>query len=178
MFSQLFDEFQLKVIWKDPGRAVWLYQHIPSAVLDWLRLANLRKTVNWVNERSIFYSNRFRESGLDLRHLSAPSGLGGFFTLPADLQSRPADHFLCEKAQTAFETTGTTSRRSKRVFFSNREIEDAGRVGAAGFWNLGLRPTDRIASSFDYSFWVSGPTLKAASSAMGAFHIEAGRIDP
>jgi phenylacetate-CoA ligase len=43
---------------------------------------------------------------------------------------------------------------------------------------MGIRPTDRIASSFDYSFWVSGPTLKAAVAELGCFHVEAGRISP
>jgi len=41
-----------------------------------------------------------------------------------------------------------------------------------------VRPTDRVASAFDYSFWVSGPVLQASCEALGCFHIEAGRIPP
>ena len=57
-------------------------------------------------------------------------------------------------------------------------MEDAGRLGAAGLWKVGIRPEDRVASSFDYSFWVSGPTLKCSLESLGAFHVEAGRISP
>ncbi len=45
-------------------------------------------------------------------------------------------------------------------------------------WTLGVRKEDRIASAFDYSFWVSGPVLQASCEVLGCFHVEAGRIDP
>ncbi|MBI2095213.1 MAG: phenylacetate--CoA ligase family protein [Candidatus Omnitrophica bacterium] len=82
------------------------------------------------------------------------------------------------KPDTAYETTGTTSKKTKRVYFSRQEIKEAGWAGAVGLWGVGVRPADRVASAFDYSFWVSGPVLVASCEALGCFHVEAGRLDP
>jgi phenylacetate-CoA ligase len=56
------------------------------------------------------------------------------------------------------------------------EVEEAGWAGAVGLWGIGVRPDDRVVSSFDYSFWVSGPVLSASCKVLGCFHVEAGRI--
>lgn len=178
MFNRLVDWFQEKILWDSPARAVSIYQKIPRFVVDSYRLANLRHTIRLVGERSIFYARQFEKYPPNLRSIQSPHDLYSVFTSQKDLTENPPNHFLCGRAETAFESTGTTSRTPKRIFFSNREIEDAGRVGAAGLWRLGLRAGDRVASAFDYSFWVSGPALKISLAILGAFHVEAGRIDP
>ncbi len=170
--------FQEKVLWKSPERALRVYRHTPHFFMDRYRLWNLRRTLRLVKEKSVFYSKKFAERPFDWRSIRAPEDLLGIYTESRDLMENPIGDFLCDKPDTAFETTGTSAARSKRVFFSYREMEDMGRVGAAGLWQMGVRPEDRVASAFDYSFWVSGPTLKHALEFIKAFHVEAGRIDP
>jgi len=178
MLLKILDYLQIKILWKSPERAMNIYSKIPPRILDSLRLYNLKNTLKRVDEKSIFYSQKFEQHPFDLKQVRSPADLGPIFTTPEDLQTRPIEHFLCGRPDTAFETTGTVSRNFKRIMFSNREIEDLGRLGAAGLWNLGVRPEDRVASSFDYSFWVSGPTLKNSLTVLKAFHVEAGRIEP
>lgn len=178
MFAKILDQIQLELLWKNPGRAISFYERIPRAWIDGYRLINLKNSLTTARDKSIFYGQKFSAHPVDISRIQSPADLGPIFTTPADLQTLPPEQFLCGKADTAYETTGTISKKPKRVFFSNREIEDVGRVNAAGLWRMGIRPEDRIASSFDYSFWVSGPTLKAAVEQLKCFHVEAGRIDP
>ena len=178
MLSKISDILQKNLIWSSPERALAVYRQMPKPVMAWYRLQNLRGTLRHVSDKSIFYAQRFGEHPFELKDVSSPQDIFPIFTTEKDLISHPVSHFLCGRPDTAFESTGTTSKTPKRIFFSNRELEDAGRMGAAGLWRLGVRPDDRVASSFDYSFWVSGPALKAALAGIGAFHVEAGRIDP
>jgi phenylacetate-CoA ligase len=178
MFGKMLDDLQLELLWKNPGRAISVYERIPRAWIDGFRLANLKNSLKLAREKAPFYAQKFREHPVDLDRIRSTADLGPIFTTPSDLQTLPPEQFLCGRADTAFETTGTFSKRPKRVLFSTREIQDVGRVNAAGLWRMGIRPEDRIASSFDYSFWVSGPTLKAAVEQIKCFHVEAGRIDP
>ncbi len=138
---------------------------------------SFRKTVRFCAERSPFYGRKFKELSIDPEKVRIPSDLGGFFTTAEDLRANPHD-FVCGPYDTAYETTGTTSKKTKRVYFSRSEIKEAGFAGAVGLWGLGVRKGDRIASAFDYSFWVSGPVLSASCEALGCFHVEAGRLDP
>jgi len=178
MISKFLDYLQLKILWKSPERAFRIYEWVPDSILNGFRLANLKKTLKLAKKQSIFYREKFASSDVDINKITSPEDLKSLYTTPEDLQTRPLSHFTCGRAETAFETTGTISKTSKRILFSNREIEDAGRAGASGMWSLGITKQDRVASSFDYSFWVSGPTLKCSLTELGAFHIEAGRIDP
>ncbi len=178
MFAKMLDDLQLELLWKNPGRAISVYERIPRPWIDGYRLINLKNSLKLAREKAPFYAQKFREHPVDLDRIQSPADLGSLFTRPSDLQTLPPEQFLCNPSDTAYETTGTISKKPKRVFFSNREIEDVGRVNAAGLWRMGIRPGDRIASSFDYSFWVSGPTLKAAVAQLKCFHVEAGRMDP
>ncbi|MBI3315695.1 MAG: phenylacetate--CoA ligase family protein [Candidatus Omnitrophica bacterium] len=154
-----------------------LYSKIPPKALHQIELDNFRKTVRYVYERSKFYRKKFDELNLDPGRLKRPEDLGDFFTTAEDIRQNPED-FVCGKPDTAYETTGTTSRKPKRVYFSRHEIQDAGFSGAVGLWALGIRKEDRVVSAFDYSFWVSGPVLQASCETLGCFHVEAGRMDP
>lgn len=178
MLDQLADYFQEKVLWASPERALTLYEKIPPVALEQYRLANLRRTLKLVGDRSIFYAKLFAEYPFHLKTVQSPHDLYSIFTSERDITQNPPNHFLCGRADTAFESTGTTSKTPKRIFFSNREIADAGRIGAAGLWRLGVRPIDRVVSAFDTAFWVSGPALKTSLGILKAFHIEAGRMDP
>lgn len=154
-----------------------MYKSIPTGVLDGLEAENFRQTVRYVAERSPFYRRRFRELGIDARLVKVPEDLGDFYTTAEDIRREP-ESFVCQKPDTAYETTGTTSKKTKRVYFSRQEVREAGWAGAVGLWGVGVRPEDRIASAFDYSFWVSGPVLAASCEVLGCFHVEAGRLDP
>jgi phenylacetate-CoA ligase len=138
---------------------------------------NFCKTVRYVAEHSLFYRRKFKESRIDASLVRSPNDLGEFFTTAEDIRQNP-DEFICARPDTAFETTGTTSKKPKRVYFSRDEVQDAGWAGAVGLWGVGVRPEDRVVSAFDYSLWVSGPVLQASCKVLKCFHIEASRMSP
>ncbi len=158
-------------------KGYFLYSKISAGLLESLELANFRKTIAYVYERSKFYRKKFNERGIHPSKVKTPDDLGDFFTTAEDIREN-VEEFVCAKPDTAYETTGTTSKRAKRVYFSRNEIREVGWAGAVGLWGVGVRPEDRVASAFDCSFWVSGPILVASCEVLGCFHVEAGRIDP
>ena len=176
--NKILNFIEEQILWESPQRAMRVYERIPRWLLEQYRLANLRRTLKLVGERSIFYAKKFGDYPFRIKDIQSPRDLYSIFTSEKDITQNPASHFICGRSDTAFESTGTSSKTPKRIFFSNREVEDAGRIGAAGLWRLGLRRQDRVASAFDNSFWVSGPALKCSLAILGSFHIEAGRIDP
>jgi phenylacetate-CoA ligase len=177
MLTSLVELAELLALRTNPQRAIELLGLIPRPALEAMRLARFRRTLRVAAERSTFYREQFRRRGIDVRRIHHPSQLGEFFTTGQDLQSHGADPFLVHRADTAFETTGTTSPVPKRVFFSRREIADMGRLSAIWLHLLGLRPDDRVVSAFDCSFWVSPYVLRAGLDLLGCFHVEAGKID-
>ena len=158
-------------------KGYYLYKHVPSGVLDKLQADNFKKTVVFVAEHSAFYKRKFAERNIDARKVNVPEDLGDFFTTAEDLRA-DVESFVCMRPDTAYETTGTLSKKTKRVYFSRQEVKEAGWAGAVGLWALGVRPEDRVVSAFDYSFWVSGPVLVSSCEVLGCFHVEAGRLDP
>src|SRR5438552_10715210 len=143
-----------------------------------MRRARLQRTLRIASERSPFYREQFRRRGIDVGRIEHPSQLGDFYTTGEDLRIHGAEQFLAGHADTAFETTGTTSPAPKRVFFSRREIANMGRLNALWLHLLGLRADDRVVSAFDCSFWVSPYVLRSGLDLLGCFHVEAGKIDP
>ena len=105
-----------------------------------MRQARFRRTLQLAAARSPFYRREFRRRGIDVRRIDHPSQLGDFFTTGEDLRAQGAEAFLVHRAETAFETTGTTSPVPKRVFFSRREIADMGRLSAIWLHLLGSAP--------------------------------------
>jgi phenylacetate-CoA ligase len=152
--------------------------HIPSLFAPIAQRDKFRRLLRYVSERSPFYRRRFKELGIDIRSVRVPEDLGSFFTTPQDLRENPIEDFLCARPELGFETTGTTSTTSKRVYFSRREVADIGRDGALGLYNLGLRPDDRVVDAFDYSFWNAPFTLRAALDRLGCFQVTAAKIPP
>jgi phenylacetate-CoA ligase len=177
MLTSLVELAERLALRTSPQRAVELLGLIPTPALEAMRRARFTRTLHLAAERSTFYREQFRRRGIDLRRIEHPSQLGDFYTTGEDLRSHGADAFLVRRADTAFETTGTTSPVPKRVFFSHREIADMGRLSALWLHLLGLRSDDRVLSAFDCSFWVSPYVLRSGLDLLGCFHVEAGKID-
>jgi phenylacetate-CoA ligase len=178
MLSSLVELAELVALRTSPQRAVELLGLIPSSALEGMRRARFRRTLRVAAASSAFYRDQFRKRGIDVRRIEHPSQLGDFYTSGEDLRNYGPDAFRVRPADTAFETTGTTSPLPKRVFFTRHEIADMGRLSAIWLHVLGLRPADRVLSAFDCSFWVSPYVLRAGLDMLGCFHVEAGKIDP
>ncbi len=158
-------------------KGYFLYTRAPRGWIRGMEEENFRKTVRFVYRHSAFYRRKFDELSIHPNRVKSPSDLGDFFTTAEELRQNPMG-FICRTPDTAYETTGTTSKKTKRVYFSRSEIREAGFAGAVGFWGLGIRKTDRVSCAFDNSFWVSGPVLAASCEVLGCFHVEAGHMDP
>src|SRR3989338_9020691 len=102
-------------------KGYFLYKNVPHVVLWRLEEDNFRKTVAYVYEKSKFYRRKFDELKIDVRKIERPQDLENFYTTAEDIRANVHD-FVCAQADTAFETTGTTSKRSKRDYFSRNKI--------------------------------------------------------
>jgi phenylacetate-CoA ligase len=178
MISKLIEYTERASLRVSPERGRRLLGLMPDELLKRMQAARFRSTLRLVAESSTFYRDEFKRRGIDVWRISHPSELGDFYTTGEDLRRHGHEAFIVGRADTAFETTGTTSPQPKRVFFSNRELREVGRAGAIGLRNLGLRREDRVLSAFDCSFWVSPATVRAAFQYIGCFHVEAGKIEP
>lgn len=158
-------------------KGFFLYTKLSPRIFQKIEEDNFKKTVRFAAQHSDFYRRKFKEWKIDPSRVKSAADLGDFFTTAEDIRENP-EEFICMPPDTAYETTGTTTRKPKRVYFSRNEVEEAGWAGAVGLWGIGVRPLDRVVSSFDYSFWVSGPVLSASCKVLGCFHVEAGRISP
>lgn len=161
----------------NPGYAIALLNRLPPSAISLLQRIRFRETLKLAG-KSEFYSQQFKDRNIDIRSIRHPAQLGDFFTTSDDLQKYGADAFIVNRPDTAFETTGTTSSLTKQIFFSNRELNEMGRVSALGLYQIGLRKDDVVLSAFDVSFWVSPAVLRTAFQYLGCFHAEAGKILP
>jgi phenylacetate-CoA ligase len=177
MLSKIIEQGERLALHLEPQRAFRLLNAIPPSAIEALQRARFRQTLRLAAERSPFYREQFRHRGIDVRRIDHPSQLGDFYTTGEDLRER-AEDFKIGRGDTVFETTGTTSPVPKRIFFSQREIDDMGRASALALYFLGLRREDTVLSAFDCSFWVSPATVRSAFQYIGCFHSEAGKIDP
>lgn len=177
MISKIIEQTERLALHLDPRRAVRLLNLMPPSAFEALQHARFRKTLRLAAQHSPFYKEQFRRRGIDVRRIEHPSQLGDFYTTGEDLRTR-VDDFKIGRADTVFETTGTTSPEPKRVYFSKAEINEMGRASAVGLYFLGLRREDTVLSAFDCSFWVSPAIARSAFQYIGCFHTEAGKIDP
>jgi phenylacetate-CoA ligase len=177
MISKIIEQGERLALHLEPQYALRLLNTMPSAAVEALQRARFRQTMRLVAERSPFYREQFRRRGINARRIEHSSQLGDFYTTGEDLRAHVED-FRIARADTVFETTGTTSPEPKRVFFSNHEIDEMGRASAVALYFLGLRREDTVLSAFDCSFWVSPATVRSAFQYIGCFHSEAGKIDP
>ena len=177
MLVRLAERIEGLVLRRAPARGARLFGALPDSALTGLQSARFRRTIRRA-ARAPFYRDAFRRLGIDPVAVRQPSDLGDFYTTGEDLRAHGVDAFQVGKADTAFETTGTTSPQPKRVLFSHGEIDAMGLASAAALRLLGLGPEDRVLSAFDCSFWVSPAVLRSALQYIGCFHVEAGKIDP
>ncbi|MEA2874638.1 MAG: phenylacetate-CoA ligase [Hyphomicrobiales bacterium] len=177
MIEKVIEQVERLALRMEPQRAVRLLNAMPPSAIEALQRARFRQTLRLAAGRSPFYREEFRRRGIDVRRIEHPSELGDFYTTGEDLRARVED-FKIGRADTAYETTGTTSPVPKRVFFSQSEINEMGRASAVALYFLGLRREDTVLSAFDCSFWVSPATVRSAFQYIGCFHTEAGKIDP
>ncbi|MGI8469781.1 MAG: phenylacetate--CoA ligase family protein [Pyrinomonadaceae bacterium] len=177
MLSKLTERLEKLALRTNPKYAIRLFGKIPPSVIVKLQKMRFRSTLK-LAAKSAFYSEQFQKRGINIDKINHPSELGDFFTTGEDLRQFGAEAFVVGRADTAFETTGTTSGEPKRVFFSNRELNEMGRASAIGLYNLGLRREDVVLSAFDVSFWVSPAVVRTAFQYLGCFHAEAGKIPP
>jgi phenylacetate-CoA ligase len=178
MISKLIECAERTALHLPPERGKQFLGLIPDSLLKQMQAARFRRTVRLVAASSPFYREEFRRRGIDARRVRRPEDLGDFYTTGEDLRRNGPEAFTVRRADTAFETTGTTSPVPKRVFFSNRELEEVGRVCALALRFLGLTRDDKILSAFDCSFWVSPAVLRSALQYIRCFHVEAGKIEP
>src|SRR5438093_12789387 len=118
LFSSIPEVIDNIFIGKNVARRARLAARIPASIVPAIRRAKFRRLLRYVNEKSPFYRRRFKEAGIDVRTVRTPEDLGGFFTTAQDLRENPVEDFLCARPELGFETTGTTSTTSKRVYFS------------------------------------------------------------
>src|SRR5713226_3346795 len=178
MLTNIIEQIERMVLHMDPRHAVRFLNVSPPWAIEAMRRARFRRTLQLAAERSSFYREQFRKRGIDVRRIEHPSQLGDLYTTGEDLRSHGAKQFLTGRADTAFETTGTTSPAPKTVFFSRSEVANMGRITAIWLYLLGLRRDDRVLSAFDCSFWVSPWVLRSGLEYLKCFHVEAGKIDP
>jgi phenylacetate-CoA ligase len=178
MISRAIEQVERLALRMEAEKANRLLGALPSSVIEAMQRARFRRVLRLAARSSAFYREQFRKRGIAVDKIRHPSELGDFFTTGEDLRAHGAEHFLTGHADTAFETTGTTSPVPKRAYFSQKEINEIGRSSALGLHFLGLHRTDRVMSAFDCSFWVSPVVVRSAFQYINCFHVEAGKIEP
>ncbi len=154
-----------------------MFGKLPPSLMIGLQNMRFRETMK-LAAKTPFYSSEFERRKIDTRKIKYPHQLGDFYTTGDHLLRYGPDGFIAGRPDTAFETTGTTSELPKRVFFSQRELDEMGRISALGLYQIGLRRNDVVVSAFDVSFWVSPAVVRTALQYLGCFHVEAGKILP
>ncbi len=159
-----------------PEMLAKLHQAVPETLLDFFRRWRFRQTVRWAATHCRFYRDAFRRRGIDPAQVRTPTDLGDFYTTPEDLATDPAS-FLSGEPAIVFESSGT-SGRNKQVYYSWRELEQMGRMMAAGLYTMGVNRGDRVANAFDFSMWIPGLLTHNALMAAGVFSMAFGKVDP
>ncbi|PYT38238.1 MAG: hypothetical protein DMF52_00230 [Acidobacteria bacterium] len=112
------------VLGESPTRRLWFARRMPDRYVRNTQKLDFRTTVRWVASRSAFYRRKFQEHRIDPAMVRCPADLGNIFTTSTDLLTHPVEDFLCDRPQLGFETTGTLSPKSKKIFFSLDEMRD------------------------------------------------------
>jgi phenylacetate-CoA ligase len=178
VLARVSDQIERTALQIAPAGTARVLRALPPSFIDGLQRTRFIRTLKQAAARSPFYREQFRLRNIDVSRITHPSQLGDFYTTGEDLRREGPEAFTIGRPDTAFETTGTTSHVPKRVFFSNRELDQMGLASAAALYILGLRREDTVVSAFDCSFWVSPAILRSAVRFLGCFHVEAGKIEP
>src|SRR6266852_6269009 len=130
MLTKMIELIERTVLHMEPHRSVRFLNVSPPWAVETMQRARFRRTLRLAAERSSFYREQFRRRGIDVRRIEHPSELGDFYTTGEDLREHGAEAFLTGRADTAFETTGTTSPIPKRFFVAQRELNEMVRASA------------------------------------------------
>jgi len=150
---------------------------LPRSIIRGIQADGFRTVVQYAARHQKFFAQRLREKGIDPARVRVPQDLGDLFTTPEDLVSVPAEGFLCREPEAVFETTGT-SGAPKRVYFGYDELKFAGRYEAAGFYENGVRPGDRVVCAFDAGYWISAWVTFLGCRQLGVFCSAIGKPHP
>src|SRR4030081_675494 len=124
MLTTIIDQIERTVLRMEPHRSVRFLNISPPWAIEAMQRARFRRTLRLAAERSSFYREQFQKRGIDVRRIEHPAEPGDFYPTGEDLRQHGAEAFLTGRADTAFETTGTTSATPKRVFFSQNELNE------------------------------------------------------
>ena len=116
MISKLTEQLEKLALHTNPANALKILGKIPPGVFEQIQLMRFRQTLK-LAAKAPFYCEQFQKRGIDAGKIKHPAQLGDFFTTGEDLRKYGAEAFVTGRAETAFETTGTTSNETKRVFF-------------------------------------------------------------
>ena len=173
MLGNLLDEVISKLPPKILSRL--LMNTLPS-FWGWKRDSSFRHTVRYAYRNSPFYRKKFDTLKINPNRIKRPQDLGDFYTTPDDIIDN-AEEFLCKRAEIVFESSGTTGK-NKRVYFSQRELDDIGHIMAAGLFLGGVTKKDRLVNGLDFSIWIPGMITQKCIEKSGIFGMAAGKVDP
>ncbi len=159
-----------------PQTLAAVYQQSPGWLVEQIRMYRFRQTVRYAAAHSEFYRSQFKRRGIDARQVRRPADLGDFYTTPDDIVAN-AESFLCRPPAIVFESSGTTGK-NKQVYYGRDELDEMGRVMAAGLFLMGMKPADRVANAFDFSMWIPGMLAHVGLLAAGSFCMAFGKVDP
>jgi phenylacetate-CoA ligase len=135
-----------------------------------------KRTLRLAGSRSAFYKEKLARHGIRMENVKRPEDLGSFYTEPEELRNAP-EEFLCDRAEVAIESSGTTGHVA-RVFLSQRELDYSARQGIILKAAYGISPEDRIISTFDYGFCLDGQIVQRTLPHWKVFAMCVGRADP
>ncbi len=173
MLSRLMDSVGNRL---SPTTIAHLYDTMPTGALNFMRNQHFRATVRFAAKHSRFYREAFARRNIDAQAVVTPADLGDFYTMPDDIVANP-ESFICKKPSIVFESSGT-SGKNKQIYYSQRELNDIGRLMGAGLTLIGVTPEDRVANGFDFSMWIPGMLAHYALMRSGNFCMAFGKVDP
>ena len=160
-----------------PNRLLWLIRHFPSAGIDALRRAALRRTVRLVGERSRFYRDKFAAAGIDPGRVRRLADLRACETTPQELRATAPEDLLCARPELVIESSGTTGRIT-RVYLSHAELDYYARQGIILLAMIGAGSEDRILGAFDYAWGLGGIYTQRVGAHSGLFGAFPGLVEP
>jgi len=173
MIAKLIDKFISKT---DPATLAGLIKRLPASFFNLKSRSSFRNIVRYAYNNSPFYKRKFDELGIDPNSIRTPEDLGDFYTSSQDIANN-AEEFLAKKPTIVFESSGTTGR-NKRVYFNLDELNDIGKLNAAGLFLGGVTKEDRAVNAFDFSMWIPGMITQRGIESAGLFGMVAGKVDP
>src|SRR5690348_1509798 len=120
MLSIFTEQLEKLALRTSPTTAIALLGNLPPRMREGLQRMRFRQTLKLAAETP-FYAEEFRRRKIDVRRIRHAAELGDLYTTGDDLLKYGPEAFMTGRAaDTAFETTGTSSADPKRVYFSTR----------------------------------------------------------